>query len=306
MASPRVESRGEELVISGISPFNLKETLESGQAFRWSGREVFAGVMGRRVVQLRQEADNLVLVHPLDDEAVCAVIRYFALDMDHASIERQLVEKDQALECAVEFAPGLRLLRQDPWECLISFIISARNAISLIRRTVENIARAHGDPIYHAAGGDLSGPGAACSFIFPTAGRLASASVLDIVKCGAGFRSQYVKAAAEKIASGDLNLARLRDLGYRRARAELMEVRGVGEKVADCVLLFSLGFYEAFPIDVWMTRVMRYIYFEGSKVPIPAIAEFAREKFGDLAGYAQQYLFHYARKKLGAEIRGLE
>ncbi|MEW6228803.1 MAG: DNA glycosylase [Bacillota bacterium] len=304
MESPRIESRDEEVVISGIAPFNLKETLESGQAFRWAGEDVFTGVVRGRVLRVRQDGDELVLMTPVDDEAVHMVIRYFALDMDHASIERRLVEKDAALEWAVGFSPGLRLLRQDPWECLISFILSARNAIPLIRRTVEQIARTYGDPIVAEEGSE--GPGTTCFFSFPTPGRLASASVLDLVNCGAGFRSQYVKVTAERIASGDFSLAGLKDLGYDKAKAKLMELRGVGEKVADCVLLFSLGFYEAFPIDVWMTRVMRYIYFGGRKVPTSVIAEFARRRFGDLAGYAQQYLFHYARKKLAAQLCGLE
>ncbi|MFZ5924364.1 MAG: DNA-3-methyladenine glycosylase family protein [Bacillota bacterium] len=304
--SPGVESRGQEVVISGIAPFNLKETLESGQAFRWAGEDVFTGVVRGRVLRVRQDGDELVLMNPVDDEAVHMVIRYFALDMDHASIERRLVEKDAALECAVGFSSGLRLLRQDPWECLISFILSARNAIPLIRRTVEQMARTYGDPIATEDGSGSEGLGAACFFSFPTPGRLASASVLDLVKCGAGFRSQYVKATAERIASGDFSLAGLKDLGYERAKAKLMELRGVGEKVADCVLLFALGFYEAFPIDVWMTRVMRYIYFGGREVPASVIAEFAHRRFGDLAGYAQQYLFHYARKKLAAQLRGLE
>lgn len=304
LVGPRVESRGEEVVISGIAPFNLKQILESGQAFRWAGEDVFTGVVRARVLRVRQDGDELVLMSPVDDEAVHMVIRYFALDTDHASVERRLVERDAALERAVGFSPGLRLLRQDPWECLISFILSARNAIPLIRRTVEQIAATFGDPIAAEEGSE--DPGAASFFSFPTPGRLSSASVLDLVECGAGFRSQYVKTAAERIASGDFSLAGLKDLGYERAKAKLTELRGVGEKIADCVLLFSLGFYEAFPIDVWMTRVMRYVYFGGRKVPIGVIAEFAHRRFGDLAGYAQQYLFHYARKKLADQLRGLE
>ncbi len=294
MSGPRVELRGSEALISGIAPFNLEETLKSGQTFRWSGQEVFTGVVRDRVYRVRQCADGLVLESPLDDAAIEATVAYFALDTDHASIERQLVERDPTLEPIVAFSTGMRVLRQEPWECLVSFILSARNAIPLIRRTVEGLSRAFGHPI------DAS------FFSLPTPGQLASANVLDLVRCGAGFRSQYVKSAAERVASGEFDLGALRGLGYRKAKERLMELRGVGEKVADCVLLFSFGFYEAFPIDVWMTRVMRYVYFDGKKVPVPEIAEFAHERFGELAGYAQQYLFHYARKKLADRIRGLE
>lgn len=306
---PRIETRRDEVVISGTSPFNLKETLESGQAFRWDAEDdVFTGVVRGRVIRARQEGDSLVLVRPAGDEDIRLAVEYFSLDADHASIERRLCDIDPVLECAVRSFTGLRLLRQEPWECLVSFILSARNAIPLIRRAVERIARAYGDPIKQEGGARQSGDefGNTSYYSFPTPGRLASADVLDLVRCGAGFRSQYVKAAAEGVASGDIDLEGLRNLGYEAAKDKLMSLRGVGEKVADCVLLFSLGFCQAFPIDVWMTRVMRYFYFGGSKVSTATIAHFARERFGDLAGYAQQYLFHYARRKLAVELRGLE
>ncbi len=305
---PKVESRGGRVVISGISPFDLKNTLESGQAFRWRTEDgVFTGVVRGRVIRAKQDGESLVLLGSVDDGLVHAAVRYFSLDVDHASIERQLTEKDHALRCAVMSFPGLRLLRQDPWECLVSFILSARNAIPLIRRAVEQIARTYGDSIAQGdAGASGANGGEGLHYSFPTPGQLASADVLDLVRCGAGFRSQYVKAAAERVACGDIDLGSLRGLCYEAAKESLMTLRGVGEKIADCVLLFSLGFYEAFPIDVWMTRVMRYFYFGGSKVSAATIAQFAQERFGDLAGYAQQYLFHYARNRLADEIRGLE
>ncbi len=301
---PTIEPRGREVVIYGVEPFDLTQTLDSGQAFRWAaGRDVFTGVVRGRVVRIRQEGRDLVLLEPTDDEGVRMVVRYFSLDTDHAAIERRLAETDEWLARAVAAFPGLRLLRQDPWECLISFILSARNAIPLIRRAIERIASTYGDPI--APDGPPGGE-APSFFAFPTAGQLACANVVDLVKCGAGFRSQYVKAAAERVASGDLNLATLKGLGYERAKARLMELRGVGDKIAGCVLLFSFEFHEAFPIDVWMTRIMRHVYFNGARVSPATIAEFARERFGELAGYAQQYLFHYARKELADEIRHLD
>lgn len=306
---PKIEACRDEVIISGIEPFDLKETLDSGQAFRWNEEDgVFTGVVRRRIIRARQIGDSLVLLGPACDEGIRLAVDYFSLDVDHADIERRLCAMDPIIECAVRSFPGLRLLRQEPWECLTSFILSARNAIPLIRRAVERIARTYGDPIVQE-GGVLGGAGASgdgVRYSFPTPGTLASADVLDIVKCGAGFRSQYVKAAAERVSSGDIDLDGLRRLDYEDARARLMSLRGVGEKVADCVLLFSLGFYEAFPIDVWMTRVIRYFYFGGSKVSTATIAQFARKEFGGLAGYAQQYLFHYARKKLASELRGLE
>jgi N-glycosylase/DNA lyase len=309
LTRPTIEIHKSEAIISGISPFDLKETLDSGQAFRWNKEEeAFVGVVRGRVLRARQEGDSLVLVGPASEDDVRLAVEYFSLDTDHASIERRLCEIDPVLECAVGAFTGLRLLRQEPWECLISFILSARNAIPLIRRTVERIANVYGDPIAGEDGvrDDCGGSRAALYYSFPTAGRLASADVLDLVKCGAGFRSRYVKAAAERVASGDIDFAGLRVLGYDGAKEALMRLDGVGEKVADCVLLFSLGFPQAFPIDVWMTRVMRYCYFGGSKVSTATISHFARERFGDLAGYAQQYLFHYARRRLALELRAME
>ncbi|MGE5594260.1 MAG: DNA-3-methyladenine glycosylase family protein [Betaproteobacteria bacterium] len=309
---PKIETRRDDVVISGISPFNLKETLESGQAFRWDVADgLFTGVVRGRVIRAVQEGDSLVLVRPGCEEVIRLAIDYFSLDVDQASIEERLCNTDPTLDSAVRSFSGLRLLRQEPWECLVSFILSARNAIPLIRRAVERIARAYGDPIFQESDDsvqtdDGSGPAQTPYYSFPTPGRLASADVLDLVRCGAGFRSQYVKAAAERVASGGIDFQALRTLGYEGAKEKLMGLRGVGEKVADCVLLFSLGFYQAFPIDVWMTRVMRYVYFGGSKVSAATIAQFARERFGELAGYAQQFLFHYARRKLAPELRGLD
>lgn len=302
MVRPLVRRCGGEVIISGISPFDLEETLTSGQAFRWTGCGTFTGVVRGRVIKVRQKGASLVLEAPVDDEGVQMVTEYFALDTDHAEIERLLCEKDDALKCAVGFAPGLRLLRQEPWECLVTFILSAHNAIPLIQRTVERIAGAYGDPI-PSSDPECAGD---AHFGFPTPDQLARPGVAGIAGCGAGFRAPYVREAAERIASGSFDLPGLGKLAYADAKERLMELRGVGKKIADCVLLFSLGFYQAFPIDIWMTRVMRYFYFDGKKVPISTIAEFAGQRFGDLAGYAQQYLFHYARKKLASEIRGLE
>ncbi len=135
---------------------------------------------------------------------------------------------------------------------------------------------------------------------------LADADIEELLECRTGFKAPYIKEAAMRIASGDFDLYGVGDLEYPEAKKRLMEFKGIGNKVADCILLFAFGFYQAFPIDVWVTRIMRYLYFDSKKVPLRVISEFAHEKFGDLAGYAQQYLFYYARNMLGAEIRGLE
>jgi len=279
LAEVSVESVGDDVRFSGIAPFSLKDTLLCGQAFRWHPTapdfSAFTGVVEGRVLSVRQEGESLILEGPADEDVVSMTRDYFALDVDLGDIERRLKEIDSAVQTAIDFAPGIRLLKQDPWEALVTFIISARNSIPLIRRSVELLAEKYGDPIPDEHKG-----------------------------CACG--EFYINEAAKKIASGEFDLYGIADLEYAEAKSKLMEFRGIGSKVADCILLFAFGFYNAFPIDVWVTRIMRYLYFDGKKVPLRVIHEFAQEKFGDLAGYAQQYLFYYAKHKLGAEIRGLE
>jgi N-glycosylase/DNA lyase len=259
-------------------------------------------VVEGRVLSVRQEGESLILEGPADEDVVSMTRDYFALDVDLGDIERRLKEIDSAVQTAIDFAPGIRLLKQDPWEALVTFIISARNSIPLIRRSVELLAEKYGDPIPDEH------KGCACGefFAFPRPEALAEASFDGLLECRVGFKVPYINEAAKKIASGEFDLYGIADLEYAEAKSKLMEFRGIGSKVADCILLFAFGFYNAFPIDVWVTRIMRYLYFDGKKVPLRVIHEFAQEKFGDLAGYAQQYLFYYAKHKLGAEIRGLE
>lgn len=306
MADVVVEVSGSDVRFSKIAPFNLKDTLMCGQAFRWKSTGcddcAYTGVVKGKVLRVRQEDEALILRGPVDEDTRNMVMDYFALDVDLGEIENRLREIDPAVGVAIDFAPGIRLLRQDPWEAMVTFIISARNSIPLIRRSVELLAEKHGDPIPQGHRGD------ACDlhFSFPDPGVLADADIEELLECRTGFKAPYIKEAAMRIASGDFDLYGVGDLEYPEAKKRLMEFKGIGNKVADCILLFAFGFYQAFPIDVWVTRIMRYLYFDSKKVPLRVISEFAHEKFGDLAGYAQQYLFYYARNMLGAEIRGLE
>ena len=303
-----VESIGDDVRFCGIAPFSLRDTLMCGQAFRWhstgTGNDVcaYTGVVKGKVLTVRQEDECLILEGPTDEDSVCMTRDYFALDVDLGEIESRLREIDPALGTAIDFASGIRLLRQDPWEAMVTFIISARNSIPLIRRSVELLAEKYGDPIPDRRNGE------ACEayFSFPGPEALAGADIEGLLQCRTGFKAPYIREAAERIVSGEFDLSGVGDLEYAEAKSRLMDFRGIGNKVADCILLFAFGFYGAFPIDVWVTRIMRYLFFDGRKVPLRVISEFAHEKFGDLAGYAQQYLFYYARNKLGAEIRGLE
>jgi N-glycosylase/DNA lyase len=187
---------------------------------------------------------------------------------------------------------GLRLLRQDPWECLASFILSSSKQIVQIQEVVHTLRRRFGRPI--AAANDCSP-----AFSFPSPDRLASVSEADLRSCQMGFRAPYLRETAHRIASRQVNLETMSSRTIDQARSELVSLPGVGRKIADCVLLFAYGFPTAFPIDVWVTRALQQLYFRGEQVPLPRLIEFTSGYFGPQAGYAQQYLFHYMRTTAG-------
>ncbi|HHV62422.1 MAG TPA: hypothetical protein GXX51_07285 [Firmicutes bacterium] len=303
MSGLAVERKGCELVINGISSFSLYHTLECGQTFRWRREgDCYEGIVRGRALRLRQNrGDSISVWIPAsapDNEVydILSLVReYFCLDSDHAGVELRLREVDPLIGPAIDYASGLRLVKQDPWECLISFIISARNRIPLIIAALNKLSRRFGRPV--------AGPEGATFWAFPGPEELSRASEADIHECGVGFRSGYVLDAARAVANGEFDLNGLSLLSLDEARQSLMQLRGVGRKVADCVLLFAFQRYEAFPIDVWMERVMRYLYFRNEPVTLDEIQTFARRRFGDLAGFAQEYLYHYARNCLAEELR---
>ncbi|MBM3859126.1 MAG: hypothetical protein FJ395_05685 [Verrucomicrobia bacterium] len=243
-----------------VTDFNLTATLECGQAFRWrhDADGWFTGVVAKRVLRLRQTGN--ALEGDVDRH-------YLALDVSLRKIVATF-PPDPALRDAVERHWGLRVLRQEPWETLASFIASSTKQIVQIRQIVELLAKRFGEPI-----------GAARAF--PSAEAIARTTLADLRACKLGFRAAYLHAAARRVADGQLDLAALRTMEYERAREELLKLHGVGEKIANCVLLFSCGHNEAFPVDVWMKRALQRVK--------------RRTDFGPYAGWAQQYLFHAER-----------
>jgi N-glycosylase/DNA lyase len=214
---------------------------------------------------------------------------YFDLGRDYGSLKQRLAE-DPILRKALEYGWGIRILNQDPWETLISFIISSNNRIPRIKRIIENLAQRFGKAIPFED---------EAFYTFPQPEVLADASMEDLRACGCGYRAPYIKKTAQMVAAGIICLDEIKTLPYQQARQCLMRCMGVGPKVADCVLLFSMQKGEAFPVDVWVKRVMEALYF-GVEVPVKKVQDFAAEKFGPLAGLAQQYLFYYARElKIG-------
>lgn len=264
-------------------PYNLRRTLACGQAFRWRYEDgVAKGIVGGFLVRLVQVGNGIVVEGPGADEAIPRLRHYLGLDEPLESIEAEL-RRDRVLSRILPQTSGIALLRQDPWECLVSFIISAFNNIPKIEMTLERLARRFGPP---CGGG---------AWAFPAPGRLALARPAELRQCVLGYRAPYVRAVARVVASGRLDLQALTALPYDGARARLLELPGVGEKVADCVLLFAYGKREAFPVDVWVKRAVEHWYFSGRTKTEREIRAFARDRWGPLAGYAQQHLFYYAR-----------
>jgi len=305
---------GEFTVNTEGLPFNLRYTLESGQSFRWREKgEWWYGVLGQGVVKVKQEGAALVCVSSSDALNSRAVYNYLGLGVD---LERILasIMKDERITEAVQKFYGLRLLKQEVWECLLSFAIATNSNIPRIRGMVSNVCKRLGEPVTFE--------GEAYS-LFPTPERLAEAELSDLVGCGLGYRAKFVKSIAESVYLGRVNLDELRLFDYPRARDLLIEelperktLMGIGPKVADCVLLFSCDKDSAFPIDVWMARVLGdyypHLFAEDlrerlasnvsgrtslSLATYDGLSASARAYFGEFAGYAQQYLFHNERMK---------
>jgi N-glycosylase/DNA lyase len=272
-----------------VSDFNLARTLECGQAFRWK-REAngwFEGIVGKTVWRLRQSSPQKLdwgVVSPFTHHpSPIAVHRYLALDVTLSDILATF-PNDPLLRQAAKDHHGLRVIRQEPWECLASFIASSSKQIVQIRQIVAELSRRFGEPIddtHHA---------------FPTVSAIARASHQQLWDCKLGFRAKNLLAAARLIEGGQLDLDALPSMNYERALEELIKLPGVGEKIANCTLLFACGFNHAFPIDVWIERALRRIYFADQKrVTARELRDFTRNHFGPYAGWAQQYLFFNER-----------
>ena len=254
--------------------FNLAQTLDCGQCFRWNSQTdgSYLGVVGRHLLQIWQSPDHLVFCGEDADFLEHTLPRYLGLDEDYPSI-RALLSRDPVLQKAISYAPGIRILRQDSWEALCSFIISQNNNIKRIKGIIDRMCRQFGEPIQEGK-----------AYTFPTPQRLAQTTLEELAGLRSGFRAKYILDAAEKISTGQVDLESLGSLPLQQAREELMKIKGVGKKVADCALLYGLGRMECCPTDVWMGRVFAQLYPQG-------LPDFALP----YSGIAQQYLFHYSR-----------
>ena len=273
-----------------VGDYSLDATLASGQAFRWQqSHPSWIGVVGARWVRLRSDTSSITAeaAEPVADWLW--LVDYLQLDLDLSTLLLSFPD-DEPMRTAVNACHGLRLLRQDPWECLASFILSSTKQIIQIQQIIAALCERFGDP--------LPAPAAFSPvYSFPSAARLARATEAELRACKMGFRAPYLLATARAIAGGQLDLEHLRQMSVDDAREQLMALTGVGAKIANCVLLFAYGFQAAFPVDVWVAKALRQLYFPRRRVTLPRLHRFAHTHFGPNAGYAQQYLFHYMRTK---------
>ena len=261
------------IVIPDVRDLDLEQTLDCGQSFRWEKQNdgSFSGVAFGKYVNISLDGTDMIIKNAApDDEKIWR--EYFDLELDYGKIRGDISKLHPVLEDAARYAPGIRILRQEPYEALCTFIISQNNNIKRIKGIVARLCESFGDEIDEGV------------YTFPTAERLAELTPDDLAPLRAGFRNRYIIDSAKKVALGEVDLELCKTADYEAARAELMKITGVGVKVADCTLLFGMHRVEAFPVDVWMKRAMEKLF--------PGMSA---NDFGEYAGIAQQYIFHYSR-----------
>lgn len=282
--------------LKNVCDFDLAQTLECGQCFHFVKLDEEDYVLTAKgyVLHVSQEADTVTFYDTDKDEYVNVWKDYFDMDRDYSAIKKKLLEKDDKLKDAIESMWGVRILNQDFFETLISFIISQNKQIPHIKKIVADISAKFGTYKGTYGGADM--------YTFPTLEQLANASEEDFKELKTGFRAPYIMDAIRRNMAGQFDINELKSMDYDSCIKELMTIKGVGEKVANCVSLFGLGKKEAFPVDVWIKRIMETMYFGGVDTPKDKIAAFAKEQFGELGGFAQQYLFYYGKSiKMGVK-----
>lgn len=284
----------QEYKIENIDSFELADIFDCGQCFRWNRQDdgSYTGVFKNNVMNV-QKSENTVTFKGICDGNIEEIVRdYFDLDRDYDEIKKDLSKIDENVKTSIEYGKGIRILNQDLWEMIISYIISANNNIPRIKGIIERLSKAYGKEI------DWNGEK---YYSFPTAEELKDVTVEDFRKLGTGFRDMRLYETTHMILDGKVNLEQLQNNpNTLEVREQLLSLSGVGPKVADCILLFStLKRFEVFPIDVWVRRVMNELYIKNpdeNKVNKKEIEKLAKEKFRNLAGIAQQYLFYWKRE----------
>ena len=285
----------QQYILKNPETFNLKDIFECGQCFRWNEQEdgSYTGIWKENVVNIQKEGQDFVFTGICENNNLEEEIqKYFDLDRNYEEIKKELSKKDEYMKTSIAYGKGIRILNQDLWETIISFIISANNNIPRIKGIIERLSKAYGDKIKWK-GKEY--------YTFPTPMQLKNVTVEEYRKLGLGFRDVRLYETTKMILEGKVDLQELKNNPNTvEIREKLLTLSGVGPKVADCILLFSdLKRLEVFPIDVWVRRVMNDLYIQNedeAKVSKKEIEKIAKNKFGNLAGLAQQYLFYWRRE----------
>ena len=266
------------IIIENPEHFSLSDTFDCGQCFRFgkTGADCFEGVAFGRYLKAFQKDNKIYLeANPEDFDNIWH--NFFDIGRDYGKIF-EILRKDEILRKASDFCPGIRILKQEPFECLISFIISANNNIPRIKKTIERLCENFGEKITHENKN---------YYTFPAPEKIAGLNLEDLDVLKSGFRAKYILGAAKKVADGEIDLDSVFKMTLDGGSEYLQQIKGVGAKIAACVLLFAYNKLEAFPIDVWIKRVLEKYY---------SIDFDYRNTFGEYAGIAQEYLYYYERK----------
>ncbi|QUH24863.1 DNA-3-methyladenine glycosylase family protein [Serpentinicella alkaliphila] len=281
-------------IIENIDHFDLKHTFECGQCFRWNEEEdgSYTGIAFGKILNVKKDNNVFVFSDTNKEDFENIWFNYFDLGRNYGEI-KSCINRDEMIEQAIEFGSGIRILNQELWETIVSFIISANNNIPRIKKSIEMICERYGEYI-----GTYKGQK---RFSFPDANILKELREEDLKECNTGYRAGYIIESAKIFSNERTTLDLFKELNSEMSLKELTRFSGVGPKVAHCINVFALGKRDAFPVDVWIKRIVEHLYFKEITTP-RKIQDFAYEKFGLNAGYAQQYLFYYARElNLGKE-----
>lgn len=282
----------QKIILKNIEDFELDHIFECGQCFRWNKQQdgSYIGVIKQGVLQIKKDKKDIIITGKCEGEIKQIVNKYFDLETDYKEIKNTLSQIDDYLKTSIKFGNGIRILNQDLWETIISFIISANNNIPRIKGIIERISKAYGKQINYQ---DNS------YYTFPTPNELSKATIKDLRQLGLGFRDKRVYDTTQIIINKQITLQQLLAEDTEKLKETLLTLPGVGPKVADCIMLFGMHRFEVFPIDVWVRRVMNELYLkqeDENKINKKEIEKLAVEKYSDLAGLAQQYLFYWKRE----------
>ena len=285
MSDYSVKFQNGNAIITGLCHFDPQKVFDCGQCFNFEPSPIggFCGVVGKKVIRVERNDPDTVTIYNTDQQDFEKISAYLCLDDDYHEICKDIIssmEKNgvdtKIISQAMSEGEGIRLMKQDKWESLCSFIISQNNNIPRIKKIIATMCKKYGEEFTYQENK---------YYTFPSPNSLVQAGIDDIFECKTGFRAKYIYDAAQKVVNREIDLEKIDNMSTDEAMAELMKIKGVGPKVASCVLLFGYGKKDAFPIDVWVKKVLSKYYNE----------KFDHKLMGQYSGIAQQYLFYYER-----------